>query len=183
MKHHGPNNDDFYARLGSIQQELGLTEAIAKTKGLLLCLEPPELVTAEISEKGRIFQLTPAATAAWHSLKSAAAEDGIELLMVSAFRSLEHQASIIRGKLERGLSLDQILTVNAPPGYSEHHSGCAVDIGSPDCPGLGEQFEATEAFRWLSSHANRFGFVLSFPRGNAYGYVYEPWHWRYAIDD
>jgi D-alanyl-D-alanine carboxypeptidase len=172
-------DDDFHARVKLIFQELGIPEDLLEARNLRPWPEPPALITAEVSNRGRAFQLTPKATQAWQTLKTAAADDGVELLMVSAFRSVEYQAAIIRSKLEQGLSLDRILTVNAPPGYSEHHSGWAIDIGSPDCPGLGEQFENTDAYRWLSAHAHRFGLFLSFPRNNAYGYVYEPWHWRY----
>lgn len=175
-------NDDFYTRVALIHRELGIPEGLADARGLTPWPEPRELVTAEVSAHGRAFQLTPDAARAWQMLKSAAADDGITLLMVSAFRSVEFQAAIIRRKLEQGLSIGRILTVNAPPGYSEHHSGCAIDIGSPDCPGLGEPFENTAAFAWLSANAVQFGLSLSFPRGNRYGYVYEPWHWCYRAE-
>ncbi|WP_026604187.1 M15 family metallopeptidase [Methylomonas sp. 11b] len=177
------NNYDFFARVGLIFQELGIPDDLPATKNLVIWPEPSTLVTAEVSANGRVFQLTPQASEVWRALKTAAANDGVALQMVSAFRSVEYQATIIRRKLERGLTLQQILTVNAPPGYSEHHSGCAIDIGSPDCPDLGEAFENTEAYRWLSSNAERFDLYLSFPRNNEYGYVYEPWHWRYHGDD
>lgn len=176
-------NYNFYSRVSLIHQELGIPEGMPETRGLTVWPEPLALVTAEVSARGREFLLTPEATGAWQMLKTAAADDGVTLLMVSAFRSVEYQADIIRRKLEQGISLDHILTVNAPPGFSEHHSGCAIDIGSPDCPNLGERFENTEAFRWLSTHADRFGLYLSFPRNNPYGYVYEPWHWRYCLGD
>lgn len=176
-------NYDFYAQVNLIFQELGIPEDLPEARGLIPWTEPLELVTAEISASGREFQLTPKATGAWQILKAAAADDGIKLLMVSAFRSVEYQAAIIRNKLEQGQSLAHILTVNAPPGYSEHHSGCAIDIGSPDCPGLGEAFENTDAYHWLSVHADQWGFLLSFPRDNRHGYVYEPWHWRYCLGE
>jgi zinc D-Ala-D-Ala carboxypeptidase len=110
-------------------------------------------------------------------LSSAAAEDGIALMLVSAFRSPERQAEIVRAKLASGRSLEQILSSSAPPGYSEHHTGRAVDVATTGCPPLEEEFEHTEAFRWLSRHAPALGFTLSYPRGNAYGYTFEPWHW------
>ena len=77
------------------------------------------------------------------------------------------------------LALDAILTEIAPPGYSEHHSGRAIDIASAGSPPMTQDFEQTPAFAWLSANAGRFGFVMSFPRGNPYGYVFEPWHWCY----
>jgi len=75
------------------------------------------------------------------------------------------------------MSLADILKVSAYPGYSEHHTGRAVDIGSPDCAHLTEAFEATREFSWLAEHAAGFGFVLSYPRDNPHGIAFEPWHW------
>ncbi len=171
--------DNYQTQVRSILQELGIAEKLPVARGLALWRQPPELVTVGVSGNGKEFLLTPETAEAWHKLKTAAGGDGIILQMVSAYRSVEHQAAIIRRKLEQGLVLNEILKVLAPPGYSEHHSGCAVDLGSPDCLPLDEQFDTMPAYRWLSVHANRFGFFLSFPRDNIFGYIYEPWHWRY----
>ncbi|HIE5651183.1 TPA: M15 family metallopeptidase, partial [Stenotrophomonas maltophilia] len=77
----------------------------------------------------------------------------------------------------RGLSVAEILKVNAAPGFSEHHSGHALDIGTPGDAPAEESFERTDAFAWLQAHARGHGFHLSYPRGNPHGIVYEPWHW------
>src|SRR5690606_41627176 len=76
-------------------------------------------------------------------------------------------------------SSDLILEVNAAPGWSEHHSGRAVDISAPGEPPAEESFEATPAFAWLRANAAGLGFTMSYPRDNPHGIVYEPWHWRY----
>lgn len=110
-------------------------------------------------------------------MRDAAAADGVELLLISAFRSVEFQAALIRAKLARGMTISEVLKVNAPPGYSEHHTGCAIDIGARDMAPLDEAFESTPAFVWLHARAQDFGFVLSYPRENVEGYGYEPWHW------
>ncbi|MEW8432737.1 MAG: M15 family metallopeptidase [Candidatus Thiodiazotropha sp.] len=73
-----------------------------------------------------------------------------------------------------------ILEVLAPPGCSEHHTGRAVDIGSGEVGPLEAEFELTPAFTWLHDHAHQFGFNLSFPQGNEFGYLYEPWHWCFS---
>jgi len=99
------------------------------------------------------------------------------LKLVSAFRSVDRQVEIVREKLAEGASIDEILSASAPPGFSEHHTGRAVDITSDGAAPLEIEFEQTPAFRWLSKNAARFGFVLSYPAGNPYGYDYEPWHW------
>jgi len=69
------------------------------------------------------------------------------------------------------------LLPGAAPGYSEHHGGRALDIGTPDEPPAEESFEKTAAFEWLQRNAEGHGFVLSYPRDNPHGIVYEPWHW------
>ena len=150
-------------------------------KGLALQPEARDLVVAEVGEGGREHRLTPAAAAAWQAMKTAAQADGVVLRIVSAFRSIDRQAEIVRAKLDRGLSLDAILEVSAPPGYSEHHTGRAVDVTTNGVPPLEIAFEKTDAFRWLSKRAGEFGFVLSYPAGNRQGYAYEPWHWCHKL--
>jgi zinc D-Ala-D-Ala carboxypeptidase len=112
-------------------------------------------------------------------MRKAAAGDGIELSIVSAYRSVDRQVELIRRKLDRGETLGQILAVSAPPGYSEHHSGNVVDLTTPGSRLLEQDFADTPAYRWLTANAGRFGFVLSYPPGNPEGYDFEPWHWRY----
>ncbi|MBL8244562.1 MAG: D-alanyl-D-alanine carboxypeptidase family protein, partial [Rhodanobacteraceae bacterium] len=104
---------------------------------------------------GRIHWLQPAAARALVSLASAAHAEGIELEVVSSFRSVRDQARIVARKLAQGQSMEQILAVNAPPGYSEHHTGCAVDFAVPGAPLLTEAFEDSAAFSWLLSNAVR----------------------------
>jgi D-alanyl-D-alanine carboxypeptidase len=149
-------------------------------RGLCEFEEAGELELAEIAEDGREWLLVPPAAAAWRTMKDAASRDGVNIFLASAFRSVERQAEIVRRKLGQGEPIEQILSVLAPPGFSEHHTGRAVDIATPGCPPVEIEFEDTEAFRWLSGNAERFGFRLSFPRDNPFGYQYEPWHWCFA---
>ena len=126
---------------------------------------------------GRSLRLTPAASAAWHRLQATAADQGITLIAISAFRSVARQTTIIRGKLVAGQAIGDILRYVAAPGFSEHHTGRAIDIGSSEHVELDEEFEKTKAFRWLRRRAGDFGFTLSYPRDNPHGIGYEPWHW------
>ena len=125
----------------------------------------------------KILRLAPGAAAAWRRMQAAAAGDGITLVPLSAFRSIARQTTIIRRKLARGQAIETILRVSAVPGCSEHHTGRALDLGTPDHLGLEDSFARTKAFRWLQKHAAQFGFQLSYPRRNPHGIVYEPWHW------
>jgi D-alanyl-D-alanine carboxypeptidase len=127
----------------------------------------------------RPLWLHPAAAQAWSRLQDAARRDGIVLEAISGYRSHDYQLGIFERKLGRGQTVEQILAVNAAPGYSEHHSGLALDIGAPGEPPAEESFERTGAYDWLHAHAGGHGFVMSYPRGNPHGIVYEPWHWRY----
>ena len=113
-------------------------------------------------------------------MSEAAARDGVELQVVSAYRSVDYQAGIIRRKLENGQGIDEILRVSAAPGFSEHHTGRALDLTTPGCAVLEEDFEHSAAFTWLAAHAGEFGFTLSFPRGNPHRVAFEPWHWAWG---
>jgi D-alanyl-D-alanine carboxypeptidase len=130
---------------------------------------------------GRMQRLTPEAAARWTTMVSAARHDGITLLIVSGYRSFEYQARLIRRKLENGQAIEEILAVNAAPGFSQHHTGAAVDIATPGSRPLTEDFESSAAFEWLGLNAADHGFVMSYPRGNPEGFIYEPWHW--AVED
>ena len=148
--------------------------------GLALIAEPDRLALAGFDRYRRPLWLHPAAARAWTHLRDAALGDGLVLEAISGYRSHDYQLGIFERKLARGLSVDDILTVNAAPGYSEHHSGLALDIGAPGEPPAEESFELTPAFAWLRERAGGYGFAMSYPRDNPHGIVYEPWHWRYS---
>jgi D-alanyl-D-alanine carboxypeptidase len=73
------------------------------------------------------------------------------------------------------------LRVNAIPGYSEHHTGRALDLHTGEAEPLSETFELEPAFAWLQEHALTYGFTMSYPKNNELGIAYEPWHWCYRI--
>ena len=139
--------------------------------------EAVELVDVGSNLAGRMQRLTPDTAASWQEMQAAAREDGITLMIVSGFRSVEYQASLIRKKINAGQSVRKILAVNAAPGFSEHHTGCAIDIASPGSRPLTEEFESSDAYGWLKKNAVRFGFSMSYPRENRQGFIFEPWHW------
>lgn len=139
--------------------------------------EATELEEVEPNVVGTMQRLAPETAAAWRKMKQAAADAGVQLLLVSGFRSIGHQAEIIRRKLAAGQSIQEILAVNAAPGFSEHHTGRAADIATPGTRPLTEEFETSTAFRWLQANAATFGFRMPYGRGNRFGFVYEPWHW------
>ena len=156
---------------------LGIPRDYGRRHGLRAVREPQRLASIGDDIHGRHQWLVPRAARSWWRMRQQAAEDGIELQVVSAFRSASYQLVIVERKLERGQSIAEILRVSAAPGFSEHHSGRAVDISTPGYAALEEEFESSPAFHWLQRHAGEYGFRLSFPRDNAHGIAYEPWHW------
>ncbi len=110
---------------------LGVPHDYASARSLRLVREPARLAFIGHDIQQRPQWLTPHAARAWTRMRDAAARDGVELQIVSAFRSIEYQLGIIRRKLERGLAMDEILRISAAPGYSEHHSGRALDLTAP----------------------------------------------------
>jgi zinc D-Ala-D-Ala carboxypeptidase len=164
LHHLGLDADDYGAR-----------------SGLALEPEPVWLAFAGFDRYRRPLWLHPIAASAWLGMRAAAYADGIVLEAISGYRSHDYQLGIFKRKRARGQSIAQILTVNAAPGYSEHHSGMALDIGAPGEPPAEESFEHTTAFAWLQAHAHEHGARLSYPRDNPHGIVYEPWHWRFIV--
>jgi zinc D-Ala-D-Ala carboxypeptidase len=172
--------ETYRTRIDALLAELGIPLSAFAHRQLPLFHEPAELVAAPVGPEQHEYLLHPRAAEAWYALATAASQDGVRMHVVSAFRDLESQAEIIRRKQRVGVPLEHILIASAPPGYSEHHTGRALDINTPGCRATEEEFENTDAFSWLSRHAGDFGFTLSFPRGNRYGYMFEPWHWFFG---
>lgn len=118
-------------------------------------------------------QVAPHLTA----LFEAARKDGIDLYATSAYRSFASQ-----GQLKSSYTVKYGTGANAfsaDQGYSEHQLGTTLDFTTKKSGGALAGFDTTPAFAWLTAHAHEYGFVLSYPKSNAY-YVYEPWHWRYV---
>lgn len=163
--------------LRKLHEELGIPADYGRELNMPQFAEAIELVEVGPNLVGRMQRLTPAAARQWRAIVTAAAADDVALLIVSGFRSIDYQAALIRNKIGAGQRIEEILAVNAAPGFSEHHSGRAVDIATPGSRPLTEEFEQSPAFRWLTNNAQKYGFSMSYPRNNAAGFIYEPWHW------
>ncbi|MEQ8975841.1 MAG: D-alanyl-D-alanine carboxypeptidase family protein [Coleofasciculus sp. C1-SOL-03] len=146
--------------------------------------EAPLSELEPITSDGRI-QLREAAAKKFKAMRAAAQADGIVLVAISGYRTQQQQQHLFFDiKAQRGQVATQRAEVSAPPGYSEHHTGYAVDIGDGRTPAtnLNTNFENTAAFKWLEKNAAYYSFELSFPKGNPQGVSYEPWHWRFVGD-
>ncbi|MEM9213766.1 MAG: M15 family metallopeptidase [Cyanobacteria bacterium P01_F01_bin.150] len=130
-------------------------------------------------------RLRPSAAESFAEMVGAARADGVRLQPLSGFRTEEEQSYLffeIRKRRRQGLA--ERAAVSAPPGYSEHHTGYAVDIGDATQPAtnVSESFETTEAFKWLQENAASYSFEMSFAGGENDKVSYEPWHWRFVGD-
>ena len=111
-----------------------------------------------------------------------AAQRGISLQLLSGYRSIDLQRDIFyENKSIRNQTAVERSMVSAPPGYSEHSTGYAIDVGDGNYPDthFEVEFEQTPAFKWMKRFAPKYHFVLSFPPNNKQGVAYEPWHWRF----
>lgn len=111
------------------------------------------------------------------NLLNEAKNAGAELSLISAFRSFETQKDLkSRYKVTYGSGVNAF---SAEQGYSEHQLGTTVDVTTPSLGAVFEKFDTTTAYYWLKENAHKYGFILSYPKGNTY-YIYEPWHWRFV---
>ena len=111
-----------------------------------------------------------------------AAQRGISLQLLSGYRSIDLQREIFyENKSIRNQTAIERSWDSAPPGYSEHSTGYAIDVGDGNYPNthFEVEFEQTPAFKWMKRFAPKYHFVLSFPPNNKQGVTYEPWHWRF----
>jgi D-alanyl-D-alanine carboxypeptidase len=162
-------------------EELGIGSVHFLANRLVACEQAQlqDLEVVDIDFAGRPFVLTRPAAMAWKKICEAASSENVILNPASGFRSYLYQKKLIESQLLKGRTLNEILTFNAIPGFSEHHTGCAVDIcADPSIPEA--VFHETETFRWMLENAARFNFRLSYPRDNQYGMIFEPWHWLFC---
>ena len=119
-----------------------------------------------------------------------AKEEGIDLMVCSAYRSEEYQRELFENNknqhIQNGKTEEEAIAATSllltPPGSSEHQTGLALDIVTPEYQSLDDGFEQTPAFRWLQQNAAEFGFILRYPKDkqNLTNISYEPWHYRYV---
>ena len=126
----------------------------------------------------------------WFAMKTAAAEDGVTIIMASPYRAYDRQVYLFDRKVKTYMSqgmnylesykyASQIVNI---PGCSEHQTGLALDIVSNDYSKLNEGFAKTDAGKWLAENCQDYGFILRYPKGKEYvtSIDYEPWHFRYV---
>lgn len=119
------------------------------------------------------------AAIAFIAMKQAAKKEGIYLQPISGFRSIKEQNYLFyKVAKQRRQTWEKRAKVSAPPGYSQHHTGFAIDINS-----LNQSFANTKTYAWLLNNAAKYGFHLSFNKNNSQGVSFEPWHWAWHGSD
>ena len=134
-------------------------------------------------ETQRTETLHPDAAKALLDMIAAARADGIWLVPASGFRTLAQQRTLFNAQVAKQKSPEAAAKISAPPGYSEHHTGYAVDLTDgtfAQNQDISPAFASAPAYQWLLKNAATHGFELSFPENNPQGISFEPWHWRYV---
>ena len=116
----------------------------------------------------------------------AASEAGIDIYVVTAYRSYEDQQKYYTSRMELLGNSEEAKKQIQAAGCSEHQTGLALDF--TDDPANAQstiEFANTEAGKWLYEHAHEYGFILRYPKDkeSITGYTYEPWHYRYVGTD
>lgn len=162
-----------------LHRDLGIPSDYGEQTGLKLQPQNPDTVPAWIDEGQGVFYMSRQAREAWYRMNAAAIMDGVVLTLISAYRPVERQTTIIRERLGQGKKIEDILETSAAPGYSEHHTGDAIDLNTSNTEAFSREFSETRAFKWLKDNASRFCFELSYPEDNGKVVRFEPWHWRF----
>ncbi len=115
------------------------------------------------------------------TLMKAALVDNFNFTPYSAYRSYDYQNTLYNNYVSRDgvMAAD---TYSARPGHSEHQTGLAVDINSPE---YSYSTVSPEGYEWLLENAHKYGFIVRYTEGttNITGYMEEPWHLRYLGTD
>jgi len=143
-------------------------------------LDPLGYAPADLVDIGGGRQLRAEAAQAIAALQAEAAVAGLDVSVQSAYRSFEYQQGLF-GSSTAQFGIAGAEQRSARPGYSEHQTGLAVDVGGGGCD-IERCFGDTPEGRWVVANAHRFGFLVRYPAGSEHitGYQYEPWHLRYV---
>jgi LAS superfamily LD-carboxypeptidase LdcB len=144
---------------------------------------PSDLVEiTSVPKQDRQEMMRREAADALVAMFDAASQQGVQLYLTSAYRSYDYQVELYNGYVaENGQAYAD--SISSRPGYSDHQTGLACDLGQTDMADMLDQnFIETDAGQWLYAHAHEYGFILRYPQGKEAitGYDYEPWHYRYV---
>jgi LAS superfamily LD-carboxypeptidase LdcB len=184
-------NGIFETQIGEIYGTVGKLDKLSKTDKELLQKYSkvyflnehyiPEDLTSipsdYIYEKGKQIKMHTKAFPYLQSLIVAAKNDGLDLKIISGFRSFGEQSQLKGAySVNYGSGAN---TFSADQGYSEHQLGTTIDFTNTSVGASFSGFSKTPEYEWLMQNAYKYGFIISYPKDNAY-YQFEPWHWRFV---
>ena len=138
-------------------------------------------ITRKVIGPGMSQAMRDDAATALEEMFAAAKEEGVNLAIVSGYRSYSKQSSIY-GRKKAQVGQKEADRISARPGTSEHQLGLAMDLAKKGSSQLNNAFGKTKEGKWVSENAHRFGFIVRYMEGyeDVTGYMYEPWHVRYV---
>lgn len=139
---------------------------------------PDNLVSID-SKYGR-GEIKEEAYQAFLELYEEASKEDLHPYISSPYRSYNRQNQLYTNYSNKD-GINKADTYSARPGYSEHQTGLAMDLGTSNNTNIND-FENSKEFEWMQKSAHKYGFILRYPKGKEYitGYMYEPWHYRYV---
>ena len=174
-------NHPFYENAKETNYKDDLTIIVNKYNYVSKDFIPNNLVnTSEYSKKGVTLQ--EIAYKSFLEMAHDIEKDNMHLRIISGYRSYSYQENLYNNYLKYD-SQDIVDSYSARPGYSEHHTGLAIDIDNEVTDY--NRFHITQEFSWMKKNAHKYGFILRYPLGKERitGYKYEPWHYRYVGKD
>ena len=174
-------NKSFLEQSKSLD-DLNKSSETIKNKSLLGHLPYPEASSDELIRFSPGIYVHKDIYENFKEMQFLANQRGISLQLLSGYRSIDLQRDIFyENKSLRNQTAIERSRDSAPPGYSEHSTGYAIDVGDGNYPNthFEVEFEQTPAFKFMKRYASKYHFVLSFPPNNKQGVTYEPWHWRF----
>jgi D-alanyl-D-alanine carboxypeptidase len=161
-----------------------LLKIVNRTSRLDQNYVPEDLVQVDVASSHTIYLRSEAASAL-EEMFSAAEDDGVNLVLISGYRSYEDETELYNYYVNL-YGKDHADIIDDMPGASEHQLGLAVDLGTSDgtCR-LDECFDTTGESAWLVNHAAEYGWILRYPQGkqDITGVIYSPWNYRYVGRD
>lgn len=176
----GANNDWYDAKeIKETDLSKGNLMIVNKFNYLSEDYEPENITDISLSYSYSGNRVAGVANDAYIEMAQAAKNDGIVLLANSTYRTYARQDEVYKDfYYSKGISYADKYA--ARPGHSEHQTGLSIDIFTSG-KSTTSDFDQSDAFKWLSSNAHKYGFILRYPEGKEHltGFNYESWHYRY----